>query len=262
LAATKTSRGMGSGGLVRPPRRAPRRAVKWGLIARNAAALVDPPRVRRPETKSLTFDQARSLLEAVRGDRLEALYTVALTIGLRQGEALGLHWQDVDLGARTLTVRTTLQADRRQAGAGRAQDRSLTAYRSPPGLRRGGAPRSQSAPARGESPGRGVLARQQPDLHHPCRPSDRQGKLPPTVGPTSEKCRAAPHPLPRSATFLRLTLARPGSRCQPHYGDPWAQSDQHHARHLHASIRVRGPGRGGTHERGPVSYARGCAGRG
>jgi integrase len=84
-------------------------ALKWGLVARNVAALVDPPRVRRPEVKALDFEQALALLEAVRGDRLEALYTVALAIGLRQGEALGLHWRDVDLDDGTLTVRTTLQ---------------------------------------------------------------------------------------------------------------------------------------------------------
>ena len=45
----------------------------------------------------------------VRGERLEALYAVALAAGLRQGEALGLHWSDVDLETGTLTVRQTLQ---------------------------------------------------------------------------------------------------------------------------------------------------------
>jgi integrase len=45
----------------------------------------------------MTPDEARTFLQAVRGDRLEALYAVALAVGLRQGEALGLRWQDVDL---------------------------------------------------------------------------------------------------------------------------------------------------------------------
>lgn len=48
-------------------------------------------------------------LDAVHGDRLEALYSVALAVGLRQGEALGLHWQDVDLDQGLLRVRLTLQ---------------------------------------------------------------------------------------------------------------------------------------------------------
>ncbi len=63
----------------------------------------------------LTPDQARAFLDAARGDRLEALYSVAITLGLRQGEALGLRWDDVDLEARTLHVDRALQ---RIAGAG------------------------------------------------------------------------------------------------------------------------------------------------
>ena len=48
------------------------------------------------------------LFEFVRGDRLEALYVLAITTGLRQGELLGLKWGDVDLEAATLQVRRTL----------------------------------------------------------------------------------------------------------------------------------------------------------
>ena len=39
----------------------------------------------------------RSLLKAVQGDRLEALYVLAITTGMRQGELLGLRWRDVDV---------------------------------------------------------------------------------------------------------------------------------------------------------------------
>jgi integrase len=85
------------------------RAVKWGLVPRNVVTLTDPPRVSRSEIQPFALDQVRSLLAAMRGDRLEALYTVALAMGLRQGEALGLRWQDVDLDAGTLRVRTALQ---------------------------------------------------------------------------------------------------------------------------------------------------------
>jgi integrase len=45
----------------------------------------------------------------VRGDRLEALYTVTVALGLRQGEALGLRWDDVDLEYGLLKVRMQLQ---------------------------------------------------------------------------------------------------------------------------------------------------------
>src|SRR5260370_21260464 len=58
-------------------------AVRWGLVSRNAAALVDGPRVQRYEIAPFTPVEARRFLSAVRGHRLEALYTVSLAIGLR-----------------------------------------------------------------------------------------------------------------------------------------------------------------------------------
>ncbi len=84
-------------------------AVKWGLVTRNVADLVDPPRVPHQEIRALSPAEAQALLEAVRGNRLEAVYSVALALGLRQGEALGLRWEDVDLDAGTLRVRRSLQ---------------------------------------------------------------------------------------------------------------------------------------------------------
>lgn len=90
-------------------RRALGQALKWGLVARNVATLVNPPQVRRLEVQPLSPGEARQLLDAIDGDRLAALYSVALALGLRQGEALGVRWQDVDLDAGTLTVRKTMQ---------------------------------------------------------------------------------------------------------------------------------------------------------
>lgn len=90
-------------------RRALGQALKWGMVARNVATLVDPPRVVQPEIQPLDPDQARQFLEAVRGDRLEALYAVALALGLRQGETLGLRWRDVDLDLGIVQVRVALQ---------------------------------------------------------------------------------------------------------------------------------------------------------
>jgi integrase len=85
------------------------RALKWGLVSRNVATLVEVPSVRRKPTQFLEPEQARRLLDDIRGDRLEALYTVALAIGLREGEALGLRWQDVNLETGTITVQVGLQ---------------------------------------------------------------------------------------------------------------------------------------------------------
>lgn len=84
-------------------------AARWGLVGRNIADLVTPPRGKRYEMTTLTPGQARTFLEAAAGDRLEALYVLALTTGMRQGELLALRWQDVDLEGGTLQVRGTLQ---------------------------------------------------------------------------------------------------------------------------------------------------------
>ena len=90
-------------------RRALGQALKRGLVPRNVATLVNLPKAQRPEVEPFTPDQARSFLAAIHGDRLEALYSVALSVGLRQGEALGLRWEDVDLDTGTITVRKALQ---------------------------------------------------------------------------------------------------------------------------------------------------------
>lgn len=90
-------------------RRALNQAERWGLVARNVAKLVDPPRAQPHDILFLTPEQARTLLDTVRDDRLAALYSVALSLGLRQGEILGLRWEDVDLERRTVTVRKQLQ---------------------------------------------------------------------------------------------------------------------------------------------------------
>lgn len=90
-------------------RRALAQAVRWGVVARNAAALSDSPRVERARFEPFSPEEARAFLAAVRGNRLEALYTVATALGLRQGEALGLRWQDIDFSHGTLRVVTQLQ---------------------------------------------------------------------------------------------------------------------------------------------------------
>lgn len=84
-------------------------AVNWGLVPRNAAGITSAPRSIKHPVRVLTPGDAQRLLDAARGDRLEALYTVALSLGLRQGEALGLRWSDVDLSSRTLSVVYALQ---------------------------------------------------------------------------------------------------------------------------------------------------------
>ncbi|MGI8474800.1 MAG: site-specific integrase [Thermomicrobiales bacterium] len=92
-------------------RRALGHALKWELVSRNVATLVDPPRSVRKPVHALTADQARGFLDGVRAadDRLWPLYTAAVLTGLRQAELLGLRWTDLDLTSGTLRVAHTLQ---------------------------------------------------------------------------------------------------------------------------------------------------------
>ncbi len=83
-------------------------AVREELLSRNVAKLVQPGPVRRDEINPLTAVEARALLTAAKDHRFYPLYAVAVALGLRRSEALGLSWADVDLVGRTLTVRQTL----------------------------------------------------------------------------------------------------------------------------------------------------------
>ena len=78
-------------------------------LHQNVAKLAEPPRAEKDPVRPLTPEEARAFLEHVRGERLEALWTVALAVGLRRGEALGLRRQDVDLEAGELRVVKNLQ---------------------------------------------------------------------------------------------------------------------------------------------------------
>ena len=91
----------------------------------NAAALVDPPRVVRREIRPLPPDEAKRLIKAAEGHALQAFMTVALSCGLRVGEALGLRWKDTDLEAGSLAVRQALQ----RTGGDQALRRPLFARR-------------------------------------------------------------------------------------------------------------------------------------
>jgi integrase len=84
-------------------------ALHMGLIQRNVTEMVRAPRRTSREMVALTEDQARKLLDIVAGDRFEALYVLAITTGMREGELLGLRWLDVDLERGTLQVRMNVQ---------------------------------------------------------------------------------------------------------------------------------------------------------
>ncbi len=84
-------------------------AAKWGIVARNVISLVSPPRSTHREMAVLSPEETRALLGTAAGDGLEALFVLALSTGMRQGELLGLRWKGVDLEAGRLHVTTSLQ---------------------------------------------------------------------------------------------------------------------------------------------------------
>jgi integrase len=83
-------------------------AVRDGLVRRNAAAAVRRPTIKRAEARYLTVEEVGRLLQAAQGDRLQPLIVLMLGTGLRRGEALALHWSDVDLASGHVRVRWTL----------------------------------------------------------------------------------------------------------------------------------------------------------
>ncbi len=84
-------------------------AVSRDLIARNPATLVKQPPAKQYEVTALTLEDAKRLLVATASDRLSPLYALALGMGLRQSECLGLRWSDFDATQGILSVARTLQ---------------------------------------------------------------------------------------------------------------------------------------------------------
>jgi integrase len=92
-------------------------------VTRNVAKLVHPPKQDRVERRPFTVEQMAALFEATADDRIGPLVVLSATTGLRQGEALALRWEDVDLDAGVLGVRHTLDV-RTQELAPTKTDRS------------------------------------------------------------------------------------------------------------------------------------------
>ncbi|HEU5438768.1 MAG TPA: recombinase family protein [Ktedonobacterales bacterium] len=84
-------------------------ALQVGLVSRNVSEMLKPPKRGHRETRPLSVIEVRRYLDVVADDRFYALYVLALSTGMREGELLGLRWQDVDLARRTVQVRLNVQ---------------------------------------------------------------------------------------------------------------------------------------------------------
>ena len=84
-------------------------AQRWGVLASNSAALASAPRVPHTAPRVLTPSEAHAVLAALEDASLHRLASLAIHTGLRQGELLGLRWQDVDFHRQELHVTQSLQ---------------------------------------------------------------------------------------------------------------------------------------------------------
>ena len=202
-------------------------ALRWELVSRNVAVLTDPPRHRTREITPLTPGQAGTLLAAVAGHRLEALITVALGLGLRQGEALGLRWEeDVDLEAGKLSVQQTLvRAGREPRFEEPKTDRSRRTITMPgvvaAALRRHRTRQLEEQLAAGPE-----WHQIEAGLHDADRDAGGQGPAPQDLQVDPAPRWAARHPVPRSPSHGRDAAAGPRGGPADHHGDAGPLPDQ------------------------------------
>lgn len=105
-------------------RMAIKQAVADGVLDRNVAEFVAPPRAAQIEVQPFDLEQAHRFLDAVKGDRLETMFALVLAVGLRAGEASGLTWDRIDFEKGTIRITAALRPiprEFRKAGAPRLQ---------------------------------------------------------------------------------------------------------------------------------------------
>jgi Phage integrase family len=174
---------------------------------------------------------AAALLETIKGDRLDSLFRVMLATGLRRGEALGLHWSDVDLDAALLRVRWTLS--RRSQGLRLDEPKTDKSRRTVPLPRsavealRANRPGNWTKSTRPQGPGRSTAWSSPPRSGHPSSPATSCGASrfslsepasaasPCTLSGTPQRASCwRPEPTPRSSrstSGTRRTPSRPTS---------------------------------------------------
>ena len=79
-------------------------AVQNELIYRNVCALAKLPKIEEFKAKPLTKEEVKILMESAKKSKIFIPVLLAVSLGLRRGEAIGLRWQDIDFKKRTLTI--------------------------------------------------------------------------------------------------------------------------------------------------------------
>lgn len=87
------------------------KAAGWQIVSRNVASLVKPPRIIHREMRVLVPEEIHRLFVASTGNRLEALWRLAVGTGMRIGEMLALSWERIDLDSGIARVEFSLERD-------------------------------------------------------------------------------------------------------------------------------------------------------
>ena len=117
-------------------RRALGQAEREGIVTRNVASLSRPAQVRSGQGRTLTVEQARVLLRAIEGHRLELPVMIALAYGMRRGEVLGLQWSGVDWEAGAVAVTHGVKRIKNRDGSSAARTRLVLGELKTPKSRR------------------------------------------------------------------------------------------------------------------------------
>jgi integrase len=129
LRMTKNGSSAGTAHQVhRTARTALNEAVRRGHITKNPAALAKAPRLTESEIEPYSVDEVQRILTAAAERRNAARWAIALALGLRQGEALGLRWSDTDLDSGALTVRRSRPRPKYEHGCGGTCGRKSAGY--------------------------------------------------------------------------------------------------------------------------------------
>ena len=203
-------------------------AMKWGLVSRNVAALVDAPRIPHKDIKPLGPDDARALLAAARGSRYELAYILGLNLGLRRGEILGLRWSDINLRKRIASGFSINAASQDRLGCTGPQVGASCL-----GDKIGRKPSHHYAARVGSEGDQGAsrtsvgrptcrrftMARGRPCFHERNRQAARTGSPSSRIQETAVgRESAVDAPIPRFETQCRLAVARSGRPCPRDHG--------------------------------------------
>lgn len=207
-------------------------AVREELITRNVASLVEPPRVKQREISPWSLKETLSFLEAARRDPLYAAFMLAICMGLRRGELVGLRWTDVEPGQPGAARPAPDPAPQGHAVRRRPQEQAPQGRADASPVRRAAALAPAEAAGDVRRYGRRMV-RGRLHLRHEERPAGGAPERLPLVHAGRCRCRSAGGPAARCPARLRHAADGGRRRAEGHHGDPRPQSDQHHDGRLH-----------------------------